>query len=204
MVLGFEDGYYKYVQQFFKTHGEWANYQAMIHGGWIECGTKKDVPKHACWVGHYCDRYVWVTPDCEQHLAQVTLAILDIATIDTTSASATLATIEPKPKVYAVTTPKLIPLPQETDVQKAIKERLKDLLDIPFKTEGEYRQAIRSMMKDIAGVTEAEIQSTTTTLLKEPPTGGSTATGAQATTRFRLTPRFTPVPAGSPPTPSPP
>ncbi len=34
-----------------------------IHTGWFHKGRKKDVPKDACYVGHYRDCYVWVNAD---------------------------------------------------------------------------------------------------------------------------------------------
>ena len=34
-----------------------------IHPGWFGRGGKKDVPKDACYVGHYRDCYVWVSAD---------------------------------------------------------------------------------------------------------------------------------------------
>jgi hypothetical protein len=48
--------------------------------GWLGVGEKCDVPKNACYVGHYRHTYVWVTPDGIGGLTQVTLAILNIAT----------------------------------------------------------------------------------------------------------------------------
>lgn len=53
---------------------------------WLHCGQKKDVPKCACYVGHYrdClgDRYVWVTPDGLKTLREFTLVILTLAPIE--------------------------------------------------------------------------------------------------------------------------
>ena len=48
--------------------------------GWYCSGRKCDVPKTACYVGHYCDVYVWVMPEGVDGLTRFTLAILDIAT----------------------------------------------------------------------------------------------------------------------------
>lgn len=53
---------------------------------WLCCGSKKDVPKCACYVGHYCrcgrECYVWVMPDKLEILREFTLAILALAPIE--------------------------------------------------------------------------------------------------------------------------
>lgn len=50
---------------------------------WFYYGTKKDVPKCACYVGHYkgCGRdcYVWVMPDQMEKLREFTLTVLSLA-----------------------------------------------------------------------------------------------------------------------------
>jgi hypothetical protein len=46
--------------------------------GWFCVGRKGDVPKEACFVGHYCDNYVWVMPDHVVDLSQFTLIVLGI------------------------------------------------------------------------------------------------------------------------------
>ena len=43
-------------------------------------GGKRDVPKDACYVGHHCGTYVWVTPPGRNDLAVFTMAALDLAT----------------------------------------------------------------------------------------------------------------------------
>jgi hypothetical protein len=52
--------------------------------GWYGVGGKKDVPKCACYVGHYsgCNgcTYVWVTPEGMNGLATFTMGALDLAT----------------------------------------------------------------------------------------------------------------------------
>jgi hypothetical protein len=48
--------------------------------GWFGVGCKKDVPKCACHVGHYCNTYVWVLPDGMDGLTRFTLTILNLAT----------------------------------------------------------------------------------------------------------------------------
>ena len=49
---------------------------------WLCSGCKKDVPKDACLVGHYCTTYVWVGPEGRDELTKLTLAILDYALHD--------------------------------------------------------------------------------------------------------------------------
>jgi hypothetical protein len=46
--------------------------------GWFCVGCKKDVPKNACYVGHYCDHYVWVMRDNVEDLSHFTLIVLGI------------------------------------------------------------------------------------------------------------------------------
>ncbi len=49
----------------FLTRGRhWRNCAAAFKCRWAgtAVGQKKDVPKNACFVGHYCDHYVWVMP----------------------------------------------------------------------------------------------------------------------------------------------
>lgn len=50
---------------------------------WFGWGGKKDVPKCACYVGHYCgcpcDCYVWVLPGQEKKLRELLLTILSLA-----------------------------------------------------------------------------------------------------------------------------
>lgn len=46
--------------------------------GWFCVGRKCDVPKEACFVGHYCDNYVWVMPEHVQDLSHFTLLVLGI------------------------------------------------------------------------------------------------------------------------------
>ena len=54
-----------------------------IKCGWFQSGSKKEVPKCACYVGHHksCDGdcYVWVIPGCEAEFEKFTLAILGLA-----------------------------------------------------------------------------------------------------------------------------
>ncbi|HVS37255.1 MAG TPA: hypothetical protein VMS17_16965 [Gemmataceae bacterium] len=51
-----------------------------LQSGWYGAGGCKDVPRGACYVGHYHGTYVWVTPEGMEGLTRFTLAILDIAT----------------------------------------------------------------------------------------------------------------------------
>lgn len=46
---------------------------------WLCTGPKKCVPKCCCCVGRYCDTYVWVLPEGEEYLTNLTIAILDYA-----------------------------------------------------------------------------------------------------------------------------
>jgi hypothetical protein len=48
--------------------------------GWYGVGAKKDVPKCACYVGHHCNTYVWVTSEGMNDLALFAMGALDLAT----------------------------------------------------------------------------------------------------------------------------
>jgi hypothetical protein len=61
-------------------------YLPAVRPGWVVVGAKKDVPKHACYVGCYCNTYVWVPPENLDTLTRFTLAILDIHTYRSASA----------------------------------------------------------------------------------------------------------------------
>jgi hypothetical protein len=58
----------------------------VVHG-WYGSGRKKNVPKNACYVACCGDRYVWVTADGLEGLSQMSLAILNIATVDASAAA---------------------------------------------------------------------------------------------------------------------
>lgn len=51
-----------------------------VYPGWFCTGTKHQVPKDACYVGHCGNTYAWVMPNQVSDLSNFTLAILDIAT----------------------------------------------------------------------------------------------------------------------------
>ena len=53
-----------------------AELEANVPTGWYCVGRKQDVPKNACFVGHYCDRYVWVMPAGVEGLSEFTLIVL--------------------------------------------------------------------------------------------------------------------------------
>jgi hypothetical protein len=56
------------------------NYYNKVYPGWFVIGRKHDIPKEACYVGHCGKTYAWVMPEHMNDLANFTLAILDIAT----------------------------------------------------------------------------------------------------------------------------
>jgi hypothetical protein len=59
--------------------------QLVDSGPWFQIGCKKDVPRGACYVGHYCDTYVWIAPGGLCGLSEFTLILSDIATTDPAS-----------------------------------------------------------------------------------------------------------------------
>jgi len=70
-------------------------YLPAVRPGWFVVGAKKDVPKHACYVGRYCNTYVWVPPENLELLTRFTLAILDIHTYRSASARVGGSRIQP-------------------------------------------------------------------------------------------------------------
>jgi hypothetical protein len=60
--------------------GEQDNLDCVIPRGWYEIGCENEVPKSACYVGHYCDLYVWVRPDGLDGLTRFTMTVIDLAT----------------------------------------------------------------------------------------------------------------------------
>jgi hypothetical protein len=54
--------------------------ECMLPRDWFSVGTEDDVPCDACFVAHYCDTYVWVTPDGMDGFTRFTITILDLAT----------------------------------------------------------------------------------------------------------------------------
>ena len=70
-------------------------YLPAVRPGWFVVGTKKDVPRHACYVGRYCDTYIWVPPENLEMLTRFTLAILDIHTYRSANARAGGSRIQP-------------------------------------------------------------------------------------------------------------
>jgi len=54
---------------------------AEIQPGWFHVGSRRDVPKEACYVGKSGDCYVWVCPDGVDHLTEFTLTVLDLASL---------------------------------------------------------------------------------------------------------------------------
>ena len=65
-------------------------YMPLLQQGWYGVGSKDDVPKRACYVSHCGDRYVWVTGDGLAGLSQLSLAILNVATLEEGGAAASL------------------------------------------------------------------------------------------------------------------
>jgi hypothetical protein len=58
-----------------------------LRPGWYCVGCKNNVPKDACFVGHHCNTYVWVTRYQMDGLNKFTLAILDFYNIGNTGGS---------------------------------------------------------------------------------------------------------------------
>jgi hypothetical protein len=59
-------------------------YMEWVQRGWYGVGSRSDVPKGACYVGHCGVQYVWVMPDDLEALSRLTLVVLNVATLDPT------------------------------------------------------------------------------------------------------------------------
>jgi hypothetical protein len=60
--------------------GETDRMDCMLPTGWFHVGSKKDVPKEACYAAHHHDTYVWVLPDGLEGLTRFTMTVIDLAT----------------------------------------------------------------------------------------------------------------------------
>ncbi|MGE3806967.1 MAG: hypothetical protein AB7K24_20075 [Gemmataceae bacterium] len=60
--------------------GEINDFECIIPPGFFQVGCKRDVPRHACFVGNYCDTYVWVMPEGVEGLTRFTMTVIDLAT----------------------------------------------------------------------------------------------------------------------------
>ncbi len=54
---------------------------AAIGPGWFCVGKRRDVPRDACYVSHYCGTWVWVPAEGREGLTKFTLAALKISTL---------------------------------------------------------------------------------------------------------------------------
>ena len=52
-----------------------------IRPGWFHTGTRREVPKDACYVAHYGHQYAWVCADGREALAQFTLTVLKLSSL---------------------------------------------------------------------------------------------------------------------------
>lgn len=50
--------------------------------GWFGLGGKRDVPRNACYVGKFGDRYAWVMPEGMPSLSRFTVAVLCVIKVD--------------------------------------------------------------------------------------------------------------------------
>ena len=54
---------------------------ATIRPGWFHVGSKRDVPKNACYVGRSGGCYVWVCPEGLDQLTEFTLTVLKLSSL---------------------------------------------------------------------------------------------------------------------------
>jgi hypothetical protein len=72
------DNCHRLLQEFYL--GESDRLECLIPLGWYGVGGKKEVPPDACYVGHYCDTFVWVLPSGIEGLTRFTMTVIDLAT----------------------------------------------------------------------------------------------------------------------------
>jgi hypothetical protein len=70
----------KTLRAFFAGHDSFIE---AMHPGWYGVGRRCDVPKCAKYVRHCGDTFVWVMPEGVDYLTRLTMAILDLATVQT-------------------------------------------------------------------------------------------------------------------------
>jgi hypothetical protein len=88
-----------------KIRGMQSAYQRAVRGSvqgdptydWVKIGCKKDVPKHASYVGRHGQVFVWVMPAGITGLSDLTLTIMDIATREDTVPSSAASSREALP-----------------------------------------------------------------------------------------------------------
>jgi hypothetical protein len=61
----------------------------------VECDRKKDVPKSACYVGHFGNKWVWVPAERKNEFTGFTLALLDLASLGSQTAGRLTTGISP-------------------------------------------------------------------------------------------------------------
>lgn len=54
---------------------------AKIRPGWFHVGTRREVPRDACYVGRYGRRYVWVGPEGREALTEFTLTVMKLSSL---------------------------------------------------------------------------------------------------------------------------
>jgi hypothetical protein len=64
------------LEAYFLTDAE--HMECFVPHGWYQVGRKKEVPKDACYVGHYHKTYVWVMPDGVEGLTRFTMTVMDL------------------------------------------------------------------------------------------------------------------------------
>ncbi len=114
---------------------------AALRPGWFAAGRRKDVPRCACYVGHYGDSYVWVTPQGMDGLTSFTLVILDIAT-----------TASPKPDPHGVV---LADMQQRLTAVNAI---YKDLPDKQSPEGKKLKSQIETMLAQYNAILEEHLK----------------------------------------------
>jgi hypothetical protein len=134
----FGQAYYTPLRKYYK--------EALTVPGWYGVGCKKDVPKEACFVGHCGNTFVWVLPDNTEHLANFTLAILDIVTA-TPKQWYTL--FKPRDKAAAEAAEQI-----KSDIRKRVEDRTPDdpktvlseiapqLMKLPLEVQSNVRAAL--------------------------------------------------------------
>jgi hypothetical protein len=115
--------------------------------GWLGFGQLKDVPVAACYKSHCGDKWVWVTSEGMKGLADFTLVLLDIATLDVNDGYANsppvLATLFRSPWMFVLTKTYLDGLKKNDE---ATADALKSMGDVPFETKEAFEKKLLSLL----------------------------------------------------------
>ena len=114
---------------------------ARTRAGWVHCGRLIDVPACAKHKAHRGNTWVWVMPEDSESLAQFTLALQDIATLDPTL-------IARPPLLVQLTTYDITQLPDLSAEAGKKKNVMITTPEHPRAVKQEYRELIEERIRE--------------------------------------------------------